>query len=94
MGFNYREAVLRELARHGVIPCEDTPPDLIRDYINELYLIEIRSLRAKMKAGQIRKKDYAGRVGDLRDQYPILSLRLDLWTEEEARSQASQVDCP
>lgn len=82
MGFKYRKSVLEELARHGVVPRKDTPPDLIHDFINGLYLVEIRSLRARMKAGQIQKKDYAGCVADLRDRYPILSLRVALWAED------------
>ena len=67
MAFKYHESVLRELARHGIIPQDDTPPELIRDYVSGLYLVEIRTLRAKMKAGQIPKKDYARRVAELRD---------------------------
>jgi len=82
MAFKYHESVLRELARHGIIPQDDTPPELIRDYVSGLYLVEIRSLRDKMIAGQIQKKDYARRVAELRDRYPILSLRVDLWAEE------------
>jgi hypothetical protein len=82
MGFKYRKPVLEELARHGVNPGEDTPPDLVRDYINGLYLVEIRSLRDRMKAGLIQKKDYAGRVAELRDRYPILALPTTLWIEE------------
>ncbi len=81
MGFNYRKAVLEELARHGIIPGQDTAPDLVHEYINSLYLVEIRSLRDKMKAGLIRKSDYAARVADLRARYPILSLPVTLWTE-------------
>jgi len=81
MGFTYRKPVLEQLARHGIIPREDTPPDLVHDYINGLYLVEIRSLRDKMKAGLIPKADYAGRVAELRDRYPILSLPTALWTE-------------
>src|SRR5262245_16725888 len=82
MAFKYHESVLDQLGRHGVIPRDDTPPDLIRDYISGLYLVEIRSLRAKLIAGEIPKKDYARRVAELRDRYPILSLRVDLWAEE------------
>jgi len=82
MSYRYLESVLGELARHGVIPRQDTPPDLVREYISALYLVEIRSLRRKLLAGQIPKKDYAQRVAELRDRYPVLSLRLDLWAEE------------
>jgi hypothetical protein len=79
MGFKYHKSVLEQLARHGVIPRDDTPPDLIRDYISGLYLVEIRSLRARMRAGQIQKKDYARLVAELRARYPVLALRTELW---------------
>ena len=82
MAYQYLETVLAELARHGVIPRPDTPPDFVRDFISSLYLVEIRSLRSKLLAGQIQKRDYAQRVAELRDRYPVLSLRVDLWAEE------------
>ena len=82
MSFKYRESVLNELARHGVAPRADTPPDLIREFINDLYVYEIRALKAKLKAGQFPQSEYAGRVDALRRRYPILSLPVDYWTEE------------
>lgn len=82
MKYRYLESVLGELARHGVIPRQDTPPEFVREYVSALYLVEIRSLRTKLLAGQIKKKDYAQRVAELRDRYPVLSLRVDLWAEE------------
>src|SRR5262249_7115578 len=82
MRFKYHESVLDQLGRHGVIPGDDTPPDLVRDYVSGLYLVEIRSLRARLIAGEIPKKDYARRVAELRDRYPILSLRVELWAEK------------
>lgn len=83
MGFNYRETVLEELARHGVIPGDDTPLKLIHDFINDLYLFEIRALRGRMRAGLIPKSDYANRVDELRKRYPILSLPVGYWIENE-----------
>jgi hypothetical protein len=82
MSQKYRESVLNELARHGVAPRADTPPELIRDFINDLYVYEIRALRAKLKAGHFPKRDYAGRVDELRRRYPILSLPVKHWTED------------
>ena len=82
MAYRYIESVLVELARHGVIPRSDTPPDFVREYVSSLYLVEIRSLRTRLLAGQIPKKDYAERVAELRDRYPVLSLRVDLWAKE------------
>lgn len=81
MGFKYRAIVLEELARHGIIPRDDTPPELIHDFVNDLYLFEIRALRKQMRAGLLAKNEYAKRVEDLRKLYPILSLPIHFWTE-------------
>jgi len=82
MAFKYRESVLVEMARHGIVPHADTPPDLIHDFINDLYVYEIRALKAKLIAGQFPKSEYAGRVDQLRRRYPILSLPVKHWTED------------
>ena len=81
MAFKYRETVLKELARHGVIPRNHTNPEIIHEFVNNLYLIEIRSLRKRLRAGLFRKHDYAKRVEQLRRRYPILSLPIRHWTE-------------
>lgn len=81
MSYKYREIVLAELARHGINPNDQTSPELAREFINDLYLYEIRSLRKRMRAGLIEKRDYASQVEELRKRYPILSLPVALWTE-------------
>lgn len=83
MAFKYRNSVLAELARHGVAPREETPPELIREYVNDLYVYEIRALRKKQRAGLIPMSEYANHVKELRDRYPILSLPIHLWTEQK-----------
>ena len=83
MGFKYRLTVLDELARHGIIPGDDSPPELIHDFINDLYLFEIRALRSRMRAGLMPKGNYANRVHELRKRYPILSLPVGYWIENE-----------
>lgn len=82
MPFKYRESVLSEMARHGVLPRADTPPELIREFINDLYVYEIRALKARLKAGQFPQSQYAGRVEQLRRRYPLLSLPVRHWTED------------
>ena len=82
MSIKYRASVLNEMARHGIAPRHDTPPELIREFINDLYVYEIRALRARLKAGHFPKREYAGRVAELRRRYPLLSLPLAHWTEE------------
>lgn len=81
MEYKYRERVLDELARHGIIPQSDTPPEFIHDFVNSLYLIEIRALKQRMLAGEILKADYSRTVEQLRNRYPILSLPVRNWTE-------------
>ncbi|HJZ68921.1 MAG TPA: hypothetical protein VKF81_12415 [Blastocatellia bacterium] len=83
MAFKYRQTVLSELSRHGVIPNDDTPPELIHGYVNDLYRHEIRALKEQMRAGCFPKHDYAARVEQLRKRYPVLSLPIQHWTENE-----------
>jgi len=83
MAFKYRASVLAALATHGVMPCDDTPPELVREFINDLYVYEIRALKARMLAGFIPKAEYAAHVEQLRKRYPILSLPVQYWRERE-----------
>lgn len=83
MGFKYVESVLSELARHGVIPGYDTPPELVHEFISNLYLVEIRALKQRLLAGEIRMADYAQHVESLRKRYPVLSLPIRLWCEKD-----------
>ena len=77
--YTYRAAIVDELSRHGLSPRPDTPPHQLRDAVRDLYLYEIRRLRAELLAGRIRKQDYAGCVIALRSRYPILSLPVESW---------------
>jgi hypothetical protein len=81
--FRYRETVLRELARHGIIPRDDTPPELAHQFVTDLHLFEIRRLKKQMLAGEIPKDEYAKTVEALRKRYPILSLPVRFWIEGE-----------
>ncbi len=80
MEHKYRESVLSELSRHGIAPNSETPPDVVHDFVNDLYRYEIRALREKMRSGLIPKNRYASRVEELRKRYPVLSLPKDYWT--------------
>ncbi|HEX8090282.1 MAG TPA: hypothetical protein VF762_15595 [Blastocatellia bacterium] len=81
MAFKYKDSILTELIRHGVMPRGDTLPETVHDYVNDLYLYEIRALRRKMRAGKIPKHDYANHIKQLRHRYPVLSLPIRYWTE-------------
>jgi len=81
LGYKYRETVLVELERHGAKPSSDTPPELVHEFVSDLYRYEIRALKRELKQGRIPQSDYASRVEDLRKRYPVLSLPLRYWVE-------------
>jgi hypothetical protein len=83
MSFKYRESVLKELARHGVIPLDNTPLELVHEFVSELHRFEVRRLKQQMLAGKIQKKDYARTVEALRKRYPVLSLPARYWIEDQ-----------
>jgi hypothetical protein len=72
--FKYHDHVLRELERHGVRPTSHTPPELVRDYVRDLYKYEIRVLRERLLRAEFPRLEYATRVDTLRRQYPVLAL--------------------
>jgi hypothetical protein len=72
--FVYRPDVLAHLQRHGVRPTDHTRPELVRDFVRDLYKYEIRLLRERYLRGDFPKREYAGRVDALRLQYPVLAL--------------------
>jgi hypothetical protein len=77
--FAYRPEILEELARHGLQPSPSSTPGQLRDAVRDLYKYEIKRLRGELLAGRFPKSEYAGRVLDLRRQYRVLSLPLQLW---------------
>ena len=77
----YRADVLEQLWRHGVQPKPDTPPQLVRDYIRDLYRYEIRRLRERYLNREFAKAEYSQRVDQLRRSYPVLALRAWEWLE-------------
>ena len=72
--FHYRDDVLQHLLNHGVCPTSHTSPQLVRDYVRDLYKYEIRKLRERMLSKEFPAAEYAGRVEQLRRQYTVLSL--------------------
>lgn len=71
--------VLDALASHGLCPREDTPIDVLRGQVNDLYRYEIRQLRGRLLAGEIPKAGYADAVRQLRLRYLLLSLPREQW---------------
>ncbi|HSB09760.1 MAG TPA: hypothetical protein VLM38_09780 [Blastocatellia bacterium] len=83
MSYKYREAFLNEFSRHGIVPRGNTPPELIHEFINSLYLFEIRALKRRVLDGAVAKPDYARQVESLRNRYPVLAVPVRLWLESE-----------
>jgi hypothetical protein len=82
MHHRYRPDVLAQLVVHGVNPKPSTPPELVRDFLNDLYRYELRRLRDRLVRREIAKPDYYAHVVEVRRRYPLLSRRLWEWIEE------------
>lgn len=81
VSYRYRPEVLDQLLLHGVRPTEETPPQLVYDFVNDLYRYELRRLRAALVRGDIPKDGYFDRVVTLRRKYPLVSFKPHLWVQ-------------
>ena len=77
----YRADVLEQLWKHGVQPGATTPPELVHEFVNDLYRFELRRLRDRLVRGEIPKIGYYDRVVALRVKYPLVSLKPREWLE-------------
>ena len=75
MVYRYRTNVLERLEAHGIRPRTNTRPELVREFVNDLYRYEIRKLRDRLRRGEFSKDTYFDRVVLLRNQYSVLALR-------------------
>jgi len=73
--YRYRRDVLEKLDAHGGRPNPGTPPELVREFVNDLYRYEIRRLRERLLRGEFPKDTYFDRVVSLRNKYSVLALR-------------------
>jgi hypothetical protein len=79
--YQYRADVLAQLAAHGIIPSATTSPDLVHEYLNDLYRFELRRLRSRLLRREVLKEHYYGHVVELRRKYPLLSVPRTQWLE-------------
>ncbi len=79
MTYRYRADVLDALERHGVRPTERTRPELVHEFVSDLYRHELRRLRDRLLRGEFPKREYYGRVVDLRNRYRVIALRPHEW---------------
>jgi hypothetical protein len=77
----YKKAILDQLWTHGVQPAADTSPDLVHDFVNDLYRYELRRLRDRLLRREVRKSDYYGLVVEVRERYRALALKPWQWVE-------------
>jgi hypothetical protein len=73
--YRYRTEVLEKLETHGIRPCPTTRPELVREFVNDLYRYEIRRLRDSLLRGDFPRHTYFDRVVALRNKYSILALK-------------------
>ena len=81
MTYRYRPEVLDELLQHGVRPTEGTRPELVHDFVSDLYRFELRRLRDRLLGREFPRRDYFGRVVDLRKRYRVISLTPQQWLD-------------
>jgi len=79
--YRYRPEVLAMLAGHGVQPTPATRPELVHEFVSDLYRFELRRLRDGLVRGAIPKQGYFERVVELRRKYPLISLKPAQWLE-------------
>jgi hypothetical protein len=73
--YRYRRDVLEKLETHGIRPHSGSRPELVREFVNDLYRYEIRRLRERLLRGEFPKDTYFDRVVSLRNKYSVLALR-------------------
>ena len=78
-----RPEVAAALAGHGLTPGVTDTLETLRDKLNDLYLVEVRELRERQRAGEIPMKGYAAEVTRLRERFPLLALPLEAWTSRD-----------
>jgi hypothetical protein len=79
VAFTYREDILAQLAVHGVRPTPATAPEIVHEFVGDLYRYELRKLRDRLLRKEFPKHEYYGRVAALRNQYRVLALKPREW---------------
>lgn len=80
--YRYRAEVLDQLWHHGVHPRENTRPELVHEFVSDLYRFELRRLRDRLVRKEIAKAGYYDRVVALRRKYPLVSLKPSQWLDQ------------
>jgi hypothetical protein len=80
-GYRYRPEILEALLAHGVRPTPRTQPELVHEFVRDLYRHEIRRLRERLLRNEFPRREYASHVVALRLRYWITSRRPSEWVE-------------
>jgi hypothetical protein len=76
-----RPAVVADLERHGLTVAPDDTPASLRERLDEIYLADVRRLKARQVSGEIPLRDYSRHVAELKESYLLLGLPLVHWVE-------------
>jgi hypothetical protein len=79
-----RPGVVEALAGFGIVPAPGDMPERLRERLNDLYLEEVRALKRRQQAGDIPRREYAGRVESLKERFGLLGLPLAQWAAPES----------
>jgi hypothetical protein len=82
MTHRYKPQILEQLWSHGIQPTPETRPDLVHDFVNDLYRYELRRLRDRLLRREVRKGDYFDLVLQVRRRYPLLALKARHWVDQ------------
>ena len=77
----YRPDILEQLLRHGVRPTDRTRPELVHEFVSDLYRHELRVLRDRLLDKQFPKPEYYGRVVAIRNRYRVIAMKPREWLE-------------
>ena len=84
MIYRYRPEVVEQLWAHGVHPRATTAPELVHEFVSDLYRYELRRLRDRLVRHEIPKVGYYDRVIELRRKYPLVSQKPTQWLIPDA----------
>jgi Uma2 family endonuclease len=79
--YRYKPEILEQLRAHGVQPTPSTRPELVHEFVNDLYRYELRRLRDRLLRRDVRKADYYDLVVEVRLRYRALALKPWQWVE-------------
>jgi hypothetical protein len=81
MAYHYKTEILEQLRVHGIRPTPETRPELVHEFVNDLYRYELRRLRDRLLRREVQKAHYYDLVVEVRLRYPALALKPWQWVE-------------